>query len=289
MKKYEGLFNVCMARLNQSLINDLCGRTINRSVSIMCEFEGMPNTDDFMLTNFREINHAIVADLEVNEKGTYGQVFNSLIYSGIEMSTRIQGSIDTVTGQYVGISNVVLYPKGAIAKSSAVSAVHRLRVGDYISMDTARSIPPSVLFQFLQFQGFARGVSGALVSAIKDAIVAGKVGTIFVDGDHQPYYTSEPSTVYNRFMIRSIDPDFINNALGIREESVKKHPEHTEEIPDENVDVDNMNIAQLGAHIHRLKGRRAYCKRRSEELKVEINNIYDKLTKAIDTHVNKLS
>ena len=50
-----------------------------------------------------------------------------------------------------------------------------------------------------------------------------------------------------------------------------------------------MNIAQLGAHIHRLKGRRAYCKRRTEELKVEINNIYDKLTKAIDTHVNKLS
>lgn len=288
MKKYEGMFNVCLARLDQSLINDLCGRTTNTPINIVCDVEGVPaGTDDFTLTNFREVNHAIVADLELNENGTYGRVFDALLRSGAEMVTCMVGSIDNVTGKYVGISGVVL--QLVSAKPVAVSAMHRLRIGDYISMDTARSVPPSTLFQFLQFQGVTRGVCQALVSAITDDLAANKVGTIFVDGDRQLYYTPEHNTVYNRFMTRSINPHFIINALGIREESVKKHPEHIGEIPDEDVDVDNMNIAQLGAHIHRLKGRRAYCKRRSEELKVEINNIYDKLTKAIDTHVNKLS
>lgn len=288
MKKYEGMFNVCLARLDQSLINDLCGRTTNVPINIVCDVEGVPaGINDFTLTNFREMNHAIVADLELNENGTYGRVFDALMRSGTELVTRVVGSIDTVTGKYVGISSVVLQPVSA--KPAAVSAMHRLRVGDYISMDTARSVPPSTLFQFLQFQGVTRGVCQALVSAITDDLAVNEVGTIFVDGDRQLYYTPEHNTVYNRFMTRSINPHFIINALGIREESVKKHPEHIGEIPDEDVDVDNMNIAQLGAHIHRLKGRRAYCKRRSEELKVEINNIYDKLTKAIDTHVNKLS
>lgn len=283
MRVFQNILQVETFILNPRITKTMCqeyGEGTKEGFRAITSITDAP-IDGVYWINFRESEGRLYADLQCDARTAIGRMIINLIQDGVNFIGRM--NFDSKSSLPV-IHNIRLEVSPLV--KTKVSVLDRVRPGDFIHHDVLKTLTTNDLFHFLVHHGMTTTQCNSLCNAITELDTH-----LYVGGDGQFYKTSiDPSS--HRFFAKPIKQEDVLRVLypngvppiSVSQAQVDEQPETTVKDP-----IRDMTIEELGKHIAKLRDEYSFTKRRAEDLKVEINSMYDRITKVIGAHVNKIA